>query len=344
MNSFGEIKIAIHHRPGSFSDRWISCCDEKQITYSLVNCYAGNIVKQLKDFDVLLWHWHQDDVKAILFARQLIMSLVNTDIKVFPDINTCWHFDDKVGQKYLLESINAPLVPSYVFYDKDQALDWINKASFPKVFKLRGGAASQNVRLVPNRSEAKKLCRIAFGRGFDVKAGYFADFSTKVNKAQKEKDYLGKLKRMPATLRKIYLNRKMRGRNKGYIYFQEFMPGNNHDTRVTIIGNRAFAFRRMVRNNDFRASGSGQINYDTNGIDKRCVKVAFSVAQKLKAQSIAFDFLADKDSIPLIVEVSYCYVADAVKVCKGHWDKNMKWHEGKMWPQDAILWDILTQV
>jgi hypothetical protein len=31
-----------------------------------------------------------------------------------------------------------------------------------------------------------------------------------------------------------------------------------------------------------------------------------------------------------------------VHSCPGHWDKNLKWHRGKMWPQDAILEDMLA--
>jgi glutathione synthase/RimK-type ligase-like ATP-grasp enzyme len=344
MKSSNHIKIAIHHRPGSFSDRWIAFCKENQITYQIVNCYESDIIKVLQPYDLLLWHWHQDDVKAILFARQLIVSLKNLRIKVFPDINTCWHFDDKIGQKYLLESIDAPLVPSYVFYDKEQAIDWINQADFPKVFKLRGGAGSHNVKLVPNRVKAQKLCRIAFGNGFEGRSGYFADFSKKIKKTQQKKNYSAKLRRLPASLWNIYLIRKMRSREKGYLYFQEFIPDNKYDTRVTIIGNRAFAFRRMVRASDFRASGSGEINYDMTLINKKCIEAAFMVSEKLKTQSIAFDFIEDKESAPLIVEVSYCYMANAIKACSGHWDKDLNWHEGSMWPQDAILSDLIQTI
>jgi hypothetical protein len=59
-------------------------------------------------------------------------------IKVFPNIHTCWHFNDKVGQKYMLESIEAPLVPSYAFYDQKEAMDWVEKTNFPGLtFKMR---------------------------------------------------------------------------------------------------------------------------------------------------------------------------------------------------------------
>src|SRR5699024_7603805 len=84
----------------------------------------------------------------------------------FPDFQTAWHFDDKVGQKYLLEAIGAPLVSSYVFYDRQNALEWIAEADFPKVFKLRRGAGSAHVKLARNKSEARKLVGRAFSGGF----------------------------------------------------------------------------------------------------------------------------------------------------------------------------------
>ena len=30
--------------------------------------------------------------------------------------------------------------------------------------------------------------------------------------------------------------------------------------------------------------------------------------------------------------------------CPGHWDDQLKWHQGHMWPQDAILIDLLEKV
>lgn len=338
------MKIAIHHWPGSFSDRWIAYCIEKGIHYELVNCYDSSIVERLQACDVLLWHWHQNDTKAILFARQLIASLQKTNITVFPNINTCWHFDDKVGQKYLLESIGAPLVPSYVFYDEESALQWIEQAAFPKVFKLRVGAGSRNVRLVRSRTEARALCRQAFRRGFPAVPGYWTDMRTRLRKTKTSTEFWDRLRRAPKTVWRNHILRHRMPCERGYLYFQDFVSGNEWDTRVTVIGSRAFAFRRMVRRNDFRASGSGRIDYSVAAIDTRCVHIAFQVTRGLALQSMAFDFVMDQDVTPQIVEMSYCYVPEAVQACPGHWDKDLIWHEGEMWPQDAILEDVLAQI
>ena len=136
--------IAIHHRLGSFSDKWIEYCDQYNIQYKLVNCYSSNIVEHLKDCTGLMWHWSHYDYKASNFARQLTYSIELSGKKVFPDSRTCWHFDDKVGQKYLLEAIGAPLVKSYVYYGKNEATAWARNTIYPKIFKQRGGAGSLN--------------------------------------------------------------------------------------------------------------------------------------------------------------------------------------------------------
>ena len=115
--------LAIHHSKDSFSERWIPYCDEKGIAYKLVNCYANDIVQQLKDCDALLWHHHQGNPRDIIFAKPLLFSLEQSGMKVFPDFNTNWHFDDKLGQKYLFESVNAPLIKSYVFYSKEETFN-----------------------------------------------------------------------------------------------------------------------------------------------------------------------------------------------------------------------------
>lgn len=160
------MRIAIHHREGSFSDRWIAYCKEKDIEYKIVNAYDTDIISQVADCDAFMWHFHQGDYRDMQFAKALILPLETKGIRCFPDSRTCWHFDNKVWEKYLLEAIDAPLVPSYVFYTEEEALAWTKQTTFPKVFKLKGGASANNVSLAHTATEARKLIKQAFGRGF----------------------------------------------------------------------------------------------------------------------------------------------------------------------------------
>jgi glutathione synthase/RimK-type ligase-like ATP-grasp enzyme len=132
---------------------------------------------------------------------------------------------------------------------------------------------------------------------------------------------------------------------KNHALFQEFVAGNDFDTRVTVIGDRAFAFRRFNRPGDFRASGSGNIDHDPAGIDPRCLSIAFHAARKLGAQSMAFDFLfRGEQKEPVVGEISYCYADWAVERCPGHWDSALNWHAGHLWPEEAHVEDFLRRI
>lgn len=332
-----QIKLAIHHDEHSFSQRWIEYCEKQGIPYKTVNCFQSDIIGELYDCHGLMWHWAHWDHKAQLFARQLTYSLEMMGKKVFPDSKTCWHYDDKLGQKYLLEAIRAPLVPTYVFYDKQQALAWADATTYPKIFKLRGGAGSLNVKLVPDKARAKKLIKKAFGRGFKASS-----------RLHLFRDRIWQLRR-DRTLTAFYNLRKGIGRlvvptdmernlpiERAYAYFQEFIPNNDHDIRVIVIDNKAFALKRMVRSNDFRASGSGKIIYDRKQIPLECVSLAFQTAQALQSQSLAFDFVSG-GTTHLIVEISYAFSQNGYDPCPGYWDDTMNWHSGAFIPQGFMV-------
>jgi len=332
--------IGIHQRTKSFSDRWVEYCQQEKIPYKLLNCLSSNIVEETAGLKAVLWHWTLNDPRELLFARQIIASLEEKGIPVFPNTDTCWHYDDKVAQKFLLDAIGAPLVPTWVFTDQVAAEEWIAHARWPKVFKLRCGAGSNNVRLVHSQAQASRLCRAAFGRGFAAESVRADEIRKYVVSRSNFKDFGRRFWRLGRKAFLLATRGPAMPRQRGYLYFQEFMPDNAFDTRVTVIGERAFAFTRQNRPGDFRASGSGRLCYDLDKIDLRCIEIAFNIARLLRTQSVAFDFLFDAARKPVIGEISYCYMAKAVHDCSGHWDPKLAWHEGHMWPQDAILRDL----
>lgn len=340
------VKVAIHDRPGSFSDRWIEYCKESNINYRIVDCYNNKIVEELKLNNVLLWNYIHSNYVDTKIARYVINAAEKMGLVVFPSSDTCRTFDNKIGQKYQLESIQAPIVPTYIFYNKNNAMEWIEKASFPKVFKLSKGAGALNVLLVNNIKEGQKLIQLAFSRGFKVSSGHIIENIQKfsISKTNIILYWYNKFKRLPNSIKNIYSINKMMGREIGYVYFQDYIPNLLYDTRVVIIGKRAFAFRRYVRKNDFRASGSGIVSTDPKEISIEIIQIGFQISNTLKLQSAAYDFIIDNNGKPYLVEVSYTFPSNKqVKDCPGHWDNNLNWIEGEMWPQDAIIQDLIVQ-
>ena len=332
--------IAIHTKSGAFSNEWVAYCEDNGVTYKQVDCFSSDIIRQLSGCKALLWHWPHHDYRAQLFARQLIASVEAMGLVVFPSAATCWHYDDKVGQKYLLEAIGAPLVPTHVFYDREKAMQWVEQATFPMVWKLRGGAGSQNVKLVKSRIAAQSIIQRSFGSGW--KNSRLSPLRDRLWHFRRDKTLTSFMSIGKGAARAIFPheNDLRVTLQRDYVYFQDFIPNNDCDIRVLVIGERAIAIKRMVREGDFRASGSGAIVYDPAQIPQECLHLAFEVTSALKSQSCAFDFVRIKNKYA-IVEISYAFSPAAYKVCDGYWDRSLVWHTAPVTPERFMIQDLL---
>ncbi len=294
---------------------------------------------QVKGLDLFIMRFRQYD-SDLQQARDLLPVIEGEyGIPCYPNLAAAWHYDDKIKQYFLLRAAGFPMTECWVFYEKKSAREWVSRAAYPVVFKLRGGAGSQNVLLVKSAGHARRLVDRMFGRG--VRPGRWSNCGAlgfPCFSLYREFHRLGG-----------NLNRRIRGLDsspnwqvqKNYILFQKFLPDNPCDTRVTVIGDRAFAFRRFVRENDFRASGSGRIDHDPRGIDLRCVEIAFAVSRRMGFPSMAYDFLVNGKGEPEFCEISYTYVSRAVHDCPGYWDSRLDWHPGNFWPEYLHLVDAL---
>jgi glutathione synthase/RimK-type ligase-like ATP-grasp enzyme len=337
------MKIAIHHKQGGFSKKWINYCEEQSIDFKKVDCYSSNIVYELEDCDGLMWHFHHMNPKDVLFAKQLLFSLEHSGKQVFPDFKTMWHFDDKVAQKYLLESVDAPLIPSYVFYSKEEALKWVDHARFPKVFKLRSGSGASHVKILNNRDQGRNAVSQAFGRGFSQ---YDKLGSVKERMYQYKQGNGGVINVLKGILRFAAPTEfsKVKGKERGYAYFQDFISGLDHDIRVIVINGKAIAIKRLVRDGDFRASGSGKLQYKRELFDESIINEAFILSEKLVSQSLAIDFVL-VNGVPKILEISYGFPEGPfVENCEGYWDKSLNWHRKNVntegWMVESVVKEI----
>ncbi len=319
---------------------------EQVLKFNGIKCIWLNAIDnkfwdQVSKLDLFIYQWeHYDGPKQL--ARTIIPIIEKEmEIPCFPNWTTSWHFDDKIKQYYLLKQHGFPVLDSYIFWEKKEALKWLESTKMPIVFKLKGGAGSSNVILVKDKQNAKRLILKMFGKG--IKSGRIIDRDS----LQWKNFDLYKTSRRYAGI----FARKILGIyqpifwqvDKNYVLFQKFLPDNLFDIRVSIIGKRAFAFRRFNREDDFRASGSGKIDYNIKEIDLRAIEIAFNISKKLGFQSMAYDFLLNEDNGLEICEISYTYVDSAVYNCPGFWDQDFNWHEGHYWPQYLQLVDSLKK-
>ena len=343
-----KVVIGIHpDRIGeeSYSDKWADFLRARGAEVRILDLLAPDALKQAQQCDGIMWRWTHNPMDK-QSAQHILYTIEHyLDIPVFPNSRTAWHYDEKIFQFYLLQTLQAPVPHSWLFWDKDQAIKWARTAPYPVIFKLSTGAGSSNVLKIENQKEAVDLIKRAFSRGFfPYRMNEFSKSSFIPRTKSQARDILYRLKdSLDYLWHANYprLHPKWWKPEYGYAYFQEFLPDNKFDTRISVIGDRIFGYRRMNRVDDFRASGSGNFDVNPNLIYRKCIEIAFQISGKGKFQSMAYDFLFKKGE-PVVCEISYTFVDWMIFECPGHWDSNSNWISGNMWPEEAQAQDFMN--
>ena len=232
--------------------------------------------------------------------------------RVFPNWSTFWHYDNKRAQAYLFETLQVPTPRTFVSYSLSETLAYIDRATFPLVSKGAGGASAEAVHLLRDATAARREAARVFRTPLYTRA-----------------------------LRRLGIRLELRRETgRAYVLWQEFVAANPRDLRVTVIGQRdAFAFHRGNRPDDFRASGSGRIEYGLS-VSEADIRLCVDLCRQQGFDCMAFDILRNGGTAQ-IVEMSYTFNDRAVYNCPGHYvvagDGRLAYQEGHVWPQDVLM-------
>lgn len=324
-----------YHLKNNYVKYYTEILKYNKVPFFLIDSNSIQFENQIKKVDYIIFRWGHYDTDRQLAQTLMPLLEFNLNKSCFPNYNTSWHYDDKIRQYYLMQSNNFPYIQSYIFWDKIKAQKWAEDSDLPVVHKLKGGAGSKNVHLIKSRRKLKSIINKSFSKGFipnEIDRGKFSIIMEIRHLIAKSVRYLqGKD------------SRDTWQKEKNYVLFQKYLANNEYDLRVTTIGGRGFAFKRYTRKDDFRASGSGKIDYNISHKDMDCVKMAIEMSKSMKFQTMAYDFMYNENMEPEFCEISYTYEDKAVYNCKGYWDENMVWHKGHFLPEYLHLMDLLNK-
>ena len=342
--------VAIHPDrvyPDRYGEQWAARLEERGIAVRWVDLTAPNAIQQVTGCDGVMWRYGHlpEDMRVAPRVLATIEHLLG--VPCFPDRATAWHYDDKVSQYYLLTGADFAMPPTWIFWDAAAARRWADGAVYPTVFKLAVGSSGANVLRVESVAEAHALINRMFGHG--IPGGLVDAPAPETPRAR--------------TLRTLVRDAARRGRaalralrgissagapprwsvERGYAYFQEWLPDQPFDTRVIVIGERAFAYRRYPHPGDFRASrSSGPRDYDPAGIDPRMLELCFAISRRFGFQSMAYDLMLHGDR-PVILEMSYTFGVGAHK-CGAYWTPALERVERDVWPYTAQVEDFVRTI
>jgi hypothetical protein len=319
--------------PQSFSRLWKEYADERGVDATVVDPLSPGALDVVRGCDAFIWRYNFR--MPWTDAAPGIMRAVEDDfgLPVWPGRILRETFENKIAQSYLLDALNIPHPRTWVFWRAAEALERLDELPFPLVAKLSRGVRSEGVALIRDRAEAEAVIDRMFTFGLGS-----MDFLR-----QSRERRFGKYNVM---LRAMRRGRFKGFHERGYVLFQEFVPGNAFDTRVVVQGDRITASRRRTREGDFRASGSGVSDFDPAAIDPAALALAVELAEAMKVSSLVADVI-HRGTQPLINEFSYSMAIHVVRSMPGHWRRGP---EGMVrvdapldWPR-AILDDFLAEI
>lgn len=152
-------------------------------------------------------------------------------------------------------------------FDIDNAPD-----EFPYVFKSVDGAGSKGVRLIHSDKDLNS-----------VRKGLF-----KTSLIYKILKFVRRWQYSPEQLERY------RYRHKGFKQYvwQQFVENLDCDYKVLVFGDKYFVLRRLVKKNDFRASGSGVLDFDSH-CPEEVLEHAKALFTNLNTPFASFDLAVD---------------------------------------------------
>lgn len=258
-----NLAIITNERPDDH-ELWEAACNQRkeELNYTIIDLtkrgWYENIVKGNFDY-LLVKPSGQTNMYKQLFDERLMVLTNELKIPAFPTLNEVLIYENKRYFSFWLKANNIPHPETNVFYNKSEAINFINNTKYPLVAKLNIGASGSGVEVLRSTNEAMSYVEKIFTSGISSKTG--PNFS----KGKILKRLIEKIKNPQKLLNRIKIYKAISGDvQKGYTIFQEFIP-HDFEWRVVRIGNSFFAHKKLIKKD--KASGSLLKGYDNPPIE-----------------------------------------------------------------------------
>lgn len=298
-------------RPHPYWDKFERFLKNNNIGYEFIDIHKSDFASVVKKYNLIVWHPNSDPVSQTEAKSKIEFIQYHLGIKCLPNADSLWFYEDKIRQSWLLSEKNLPLIPTFVSYSKQEAMQYVSSAKHPLVFKESTSSGSFGVYKSDSVYKSRRLVKKIFGAGKNSSCP-----------TQKQKNY---------------------------VYIQEMIPNRGYDLRIIVVGNSFFGYYRYPSGKDFRASGAG--NVVKKEIPVNAMELARNAKAVLPyTPMLAVDLLEDsRDSSYKIIETSIfigCETCEQMMIgdVPGRYvykDGSYTFEKGRFWIQELMLEEII---
>ena len=221
---------------------------------------------------------------------------------LIPSFNHFKCHENKGFQEFFKKSYGVSSSLSTLYYGTLKDID-NKKIIYPKVFKTIDGAGSSGVSIVNSLKELQRTLK-------------------------QNISYTSKIKKSILYLRnKLFRSRQDQLEYNNYhsvdlnFVLQEFVPNLSNDYKILVFGSKIFILKRYIRDNDFRASGSGKFEFITE-VNTFLLDYVENIFAKMKAPFVSLD-ICEKNNKFYLIEFQFNHFGPyTIQKSKGYFSKN----------------------
>lgn len=211
-----------------------------------------------------------------------ILFELSKENQLIPNYEIFKCHENKSYQEIYKKRIGLHSLNSYSFACLNDLRKYKQKLNFPIVLKTLSGAGSIGVSLENNYIDLEKKVK-------------------KMNKPVNMLEFQVKKYLKKNILKKYYFETYYKEDFYiGNYILQDFVPNLKEDWKVLIFGDKYYILNRKIRENDFRASGSGKLSYIEPPIE--VLEYAKKCFEKLNVPFISLDICIDNNNECYLIE------------------------------------------
>jgi glutathione synthase/RimK-type ligase-like ATP-grasp enzyme len=151
---------------------YIKACQGLNVDYEVVDILSSKWMDNVRKSDCdgfLVRPSCHYDVWKRMFDERLYFIERKLNKLIYPTYDELFMYENKRLMAYFLESHGIPCPKTHVFYDRDEALTFLENAAYPVVFKTHIGATATGVEILKTKRQAERLIKRVFSIGYGRK-------------------------------------------------------------------------------------------------------------------------------------------------------------------------------
>ncbi len=241
-------------------DLWVRACKDysELIDYRIVNLTEPYWLEEIQKepFNILLAKpGGLTSAFKLLYDERIFILAYILGYKIFPSPLEIFIYENKRFLSYWLKANNIPHPETYVYYDREDAVKFLQTTAYPFVAKTNIGASGSGVQILKTKKEALKYVNAVFsGKGALQRTGPNFEKGEILKRGFHYILHPSEISRKLNIYKTVACNLQ-----KGFVIFQEYIP-HDFEWRVVRIGESFFAHKKVKKGE--KASGTLLKIYD----------------------------------------------------------------------------------